>query len=60
MAEKYSSLPKCNNAHYCKYSKDDIHCNGSEEIINNCLYLKAIEYIALLSINAEQEISNNG
>ena len=24
MAEKYSNLPKCNNAHYCKYSKDGI------------------------------------
>lgn len=54
MVEKHSNLPKCNNAHYCKYSKDGIHCNGSEEIIDNCLYLKAIEYVALLSINTEQ------
>lgn len=60
MTEKCSNLPKCNNACYCKYSKDNIHCNGSEEIIDNCLYLKAIEYIALLSIDKEQETSNNG
>ena len=42
--------PKCCNASYCKHSKDEVHCDADDKIAENCLYLKAINQIALLSM----------
>lgn len=42
--------PKCCNASYCKYSKNGINCSADDRIIEECLYLKAINQIALLSM----------
>ena len=42
--------PKCCNASYCRYSADDIRCYADDRIVEECLYLKAINQIALLSM----------
>lgn len=41
---------KCGNASYCKFSSDKIHCDGTDEIIEECLYLKSIGEIAKLNV----------
>lgn len=42
--------PKCCNASYCRYSADDIRCYANDKIAEECLYLKAINQVALLSM----------
>ena len=42
--------PKCCNASYCKYSKNGINCSADDRIIEECLYLQAINKITELSM----------
>lgn len=42
--------PKCDNASYCKYSKNEANCCADDIVAENCPYLKAVQQIALLSM----------
>lgn len=51
-------ISKCCNANYCKYSDDGMHCNADDKTIEECLYLKAISKIALLSMELTETCDN--
>ena len=49
---------KCCNASYCRFSGDGIHCNADDRTAENCLYLKAINQIALLSMEITESYND--
>lgn len=51
-------FPKCGNASYCKYSKNQENCCADDRIIENCPYLRAIQQITLLSMELTETYEN--
>lgn len=56
--EYLKELSKCGNAHYCRYSEEDIYCVAEDEIVEKCPYTRAIQKIILLSMELTESYDN--